>query len=60
MLMGIFMKDFGRMIKHKDMECICIKMDLDMKVIGIKIYIMELVVKHGQMEANMKDNMQKE
>lgn len=39
------------------MVYINIKMDVDMKVIGQKINIMEVVVKLGLMEANMKANM---
>lgn len=45
------------MIKHMVMVYINIKMDVDMKVIGWKINIMEMVVKLGLMVANMKANM---
>ena len=60
MLMEIFMKGFGRKIKLKDMEYICIKTDQDMKEIGIKICIMEQALKHGQMVVNTKESIQKE
>lgn len=57
MLMVIFMKVIGKMIKHKDMEFICIKMVVVMKGTGIKIYIMGLDVRLGLMEASTKENM---
>lgn len=50
------MKGIGRMIKHKDMVYILRKMVLDMKVIGIKMFIMVKELKYGLMEVDMKAN----
>lgn len=42
------------------MEYIYILMEQDMKVIGIMINKMDLVLKFGQMELNMKENIRME
>jgi hypothetical protein len=40
MSMGIYMMDFGQMIKQTDMECISMLMELNMKVNGRMTYNM--------------------
>lgn len=57
MLMEMYMKDNGKMIKPMDMESIPIKMELNMKENGLKINNMEMELKLGQMVLDMKDNM---
>jgi len=53
--MAIFIKDNGLMIKQMDTEYIFIQTELNIKVIGNKICRMDMVLKHGQMEQNMKE-----
>ncbi len=57
MWMEIFMKVIGKMIKLKDMVCICIRTAAVMKGTGTRIYIMVLDVRLGLMVVSMKENM---
>jgi hypothetical protein len=54
MLMVIFMKDSGSMIKLMDMELTSMQMEQLMLVNGLKISSMEKVLKSGQMVLSMK------
>jgi hypothetical protein len=54
MLMVIFMKDSGSMIKLMDMELTSMQMEQPMLVNGLKISNMEKELKSGQMVLSMK------
>jgi hypothetical protein len=54
MLMVIFMKDSGSMIKLMDMELTSMQMEQLMLVNGLKISSMEKELKSGQMVLSMK------
>jgi len=54
MLMVIFMKDSGSMIKLMDMELTSMQMEQPMLVNGLKISSMEKELKSGQMVLSMK------
>ena len=54
MLMVIFMKDSGSMIKLMDMELTSMQMEQLMLVNGLKISSTEKELKSGQMALNMK------
>jgi hypothetical protein len=54
MLMVIFMKDSGSMIKLMDMELTSMQMEQLMLVNGLKISSMEKELKNGQMVLSMK------
>ncbi len=60
MLVEMFTKVIGKMIKRMVMEPIVIWMELNMKDIGLKINNMEKDWKHGQMVQHIKVNMYKE
>lgn len=57
--MVTFMMEIGLMTRHTDLECIAILMELNTKASGKKTNSMAMVLKHGQMVPNMKDNMSK-
>jgi hypothetical protein len=57
MLMEIFMKAFGSLIKLMDMELMCMQMGLCMKENGLKINNKDRVKKHGKMEVYTTDTM---
>ena len=57
MLMVIFMKDSGSMIKLMDMELTSMQMEQLMLVNGLKINNMEKDLKSGLTVPNMKDIM---
>jgi GH15 family glucan-1,4-alpha-glucosidase len=59
MLMEIFTKENGRMIKQMDLVFTLTKMEQDMKVIGLTIYNMVLELKLGEMEVNIRVNIMK-
>jgi len=54
MLMVIFMRDSGSMIKLMDMELTSMQMEQPMLVNGLKISSMEKELKSGQMVLSMK------
>jgi hypothetical protein len=57
MLMVIFMKDSGSMIKLMDMELTSMQMEQLMLVNGLKISSMEKAENHGQIQQNTKETM---
>jgi hypothetical protein len=56
LLMATLSKESGLTIKLMDLECTFIEMGPFIKDIGNKIYRMDKVFRHGQMEANTKES----
>ena len=60
MLMGIFIWESYNTVNAKDMELMFIKMDLDMKVSGMRICKMVKELKNYKMDQNLKANIKKD
>jgi len=60
MLMVMFMMEIGLMIRHTDLGCTVILMEQSTRANGKKTNNMAMVLKHGQMVQDMKENMFKE
>ncbi len=56
MMMAMFIKVTGRMIRHMEKEFIFIKMDQAILDNGFRMFSMVMVFKNGQMAPLMKGN----